>query len=182
MRTNKNGTGLQRAMAAIAVLGGAMLMTTASTATAVVSTTGDGVTTYTGDGVKVWRLGKDVQKLEGTPAAFKDFVHHRLNVLYTQAGKDPDCAHSPLVMVKRYHPDGYAQVTDEGVFPHAGDPEKCAQGGHMAIFAKWKGQWREILGSQEPYQCSDLRHYDVPKSIGGPTCYTKKGKLVDYQP
>ena len=84
--------------------------------------------------------------------------------------------------MKRYHPDGYAQVTDEGVFPHAGDPEKCAQGGHMAIFAKWKGQWREILGSQEARQCSELKHYDVPKVIGGPKCYKKNGTLVDYNP
>jgi len=84
--------------------------------------------------------------------------------------------------VKRYHPDGYAQLTDEGVFPHAGDPEKCAQGGHMAIFAKWKGQWREILGSQEAWQCSELKHYGVPKVIGGPKCYKKNGTLVDYNP
>ena len=97
-------------------------------------------------------------------------------------GKDVDCTHSPLVSVKRYHPKRYAKVTNEGVFPHAGDPATCAQGGTAAIYAKWNGRWRVILSAQEPYQCTDLRHYKVPAVIGGPKCYDQDGNLVEYRP
>lgn len=159
-----------------------LLATSVVAAAEAASTTSAGVVTYPGGGVRVWRLGGDVKHLDGTPAGFKKFVRHRLDRLWAVTGKDVACRHSALVSVKRYHPRRYAEITDEGVFPHAGDPARCAQGGTAAIYARWNGRWRVILTAQEPYQCADLRRYRVPAVIGGPKCFDRRGHLVEYRP
>ena len=138
-------------------------------------------TTYPGDGVSVWRLGHDLPKLTGTPKAFKRFVGRHLDKLWGWTDDAPECAHSPGITVKRYQ-HGYAKVTGEGVGAHAGDPDSCIRPGNMAIYARWNGHWREVLGTQEGYHCADLRHFEVPFAIGGPTCLNRNDQWVRYRP
>jgi hypothetical protein len=137
--------------------------------------------TYPGRfGVSVWRNEGDLKRLTGAPSDLKQFVRHRLDVLWGDVDRRPVCAHTPLIVVKRIRTDGFAKITDEGVFPHGPGTNSCATGGHAAIFATVAGKWREVLGTQEGYSCRDLRALGIPSSIAGHTCLTPGGHVKPY--
>lgn len=140
------------------------------------------VVRYPGRGVQVWRHGGDLAKLHETPAGFRRFVAHRLDVLWRQAGARPRCEHSTMVQVRVYDARRYARITNTGNFAHAGDPASCSGGGYTSVAARWNGRWREVVAGQEAFACADLHHYRVPASVADRSCDDGSGKLVVYHP
>ena len=129
--------------------------------------------TYPGDGVEVWRHSGGVAALTGTPASFKRFVTRRLEALYDLTGRRPACARSPLVVVHRYHGNGFASF-GEGIY------RACPGGGYAGVYVRTPGGWRAPLAGQEALFCSDLQWYVVPRFVAGATCQTEDGALADY--
>lgn len=115
----------------------------------------------------------DAQLLSGTPVAFRRFIASKL----TQMLDAHDC-NSPISMqVGAYASSGYAigGVTD------------C--GGYLAIWGVRNGSWKELIASQQEWQCQDLHRYAVPPTLvtgygmngDQPTCYdTTSRKSVPY--
>lgn len=129
--------------------------------------------TYPGQGVEVWRHSGKVDDLTGTPRSFKRFVAHRLERLFGLTGRRPACARSPLVVVHRYHGDGFASF-GEGIY------RACPAGGYAGIYVRTSAGWRAPLAGQEALFCSDLQWYAVPRFVAGPTCQTEDFGLADY--
>lgn len=140
-----------------------------------------GVVVFPGDGAKVWRASGDLRRLRGTSPDFRAFVKHRLDRLWHgYLESNPVCARSPLVSVQVWSRDGFARISNEGTFRHGRGTARCAGGGAEFVYAVRHGRWRAVLGAQEPFGCDELRHFDVPDQVGGPSCFAADGELVDY--
>lgn len=165
-----------RLLACLALLLSIFLLQPAETAGA----TTPRLIVYHGFGKSMWRAETHLGQLRGTSRAFRRFVRARQNHLWVQAGRRSRCAHAALVMVKEYRTDGFARISDEGMFQHRG-PVSCADGGAEAIWALSGGRWRELAMAQSPgYDCRMLNHYRVPSSIAGHQCDDEYGNLVPY--
>lgn len=117
-------------------------------------------------GVEV-RQPSDVSKLEGAPASFKTFISGVVKKLKAKATCD---AAAVGVTVAAVRPDGYA----------AGGVNDC--GGYQALWAEVDGNWQEIAGTQDVWECSLLKRYRVPSDLSGEKCYDPGAKkLRDYQ-
>jgi hypothetical protein len=94
----------------------------------------------------------DTAQLDGTPETFRTFI-----VGVWQKDADQGCA-TPTVTVQKYSSAGYA----------LGGVGGC--GGYAALWVDQDGHWKEALGTQDQWRCSDLRRFDVPTSFAG-ECY-----------
>lgn len=113
------------------------------------------VITYPGSGVEITDPA-DVDKLDGTSAAFKAFIADQARRAAQSGSTCPDAAHA--VTVQKYSSAGYA----------AGGFNSC--GGYAALWVRQDGQWKEALGTQDEWRCGDLARFDVPRSFAG-ECY-----------
>lgn len=109
----------------------------------------------------------DVRNLTGAPASFKKFI--RAGVTELQA--DSTCGDGFVgITVEFLRTDGYA----------AGGVNDC--GGYAALWAVVDGDWTEIAGTQEAWDCAILEQYAVPSDIAGDSCYDYvKQKERHYQ-
>lgn len=105
--------------------------------------------TYGVDGVVVQKPA-DAALLTGATDEFKDFIVG-LAADANKAGEScPDAFHG--ITVFKIH-DLYA----------SGAVNDC--GGYVAIWSAMDGAWREILGTQDAWECDELDKYDVPHSL-----------------
>ena len=132
--------------------------------------------TWKGDGAKIRRASGDLQKLDATTRAFKAFTRKKLDQLWGWTDHDPACAKAPVIYVKRWRSDGWAQIPNMGVF---GPRESCIQGGHWEIWAIKDGRWRTVLGGQDLPRCSQLRRKQVPAKFAD-VCYNADAQAVHY--
>jgi hypothetical protein len=106
-------------------------------------------------GVEV-RKPADVEKLDGAPDSFKAFIGDIVRRLLA----DSTCSDGYVgVNVQILRTDGYA----------VGGVNDC--GGYAALWAVVDGQWKEIAGTQEAWECKVLEQYEVPSDVVGTTCY-----------
>ena len=71
--------------------------------------------------------------------------------------------------VETLRTDGYA----------VGGVNDC--GGYAAMWAVVDGQWKEIQGTQDTWECRVLKRYQVPSGVAGDSCYNyKTGKAHHY--
>lgn len=71
--------------------------------------------------------------------------------------------------VQTLRTDGYA----------VGGVNDC--GGYAAMWAVVDGQWTEIQGTQDSWECRTLERYQVPSDVAGTSCYDyKTGKAHEY--
>jgi hypothetical protein len=118
---------------------------------------------YSGDGVTVQRAA-DADRLHGTSTEFRQFV-----VAHLPQG-EADCGDGSIT-VKAWRADGFA----------VGDVFECP-GGYRAIWGTaGSGSWRQLVGTQDVWSCSDLRRWSVPTSIAGDRCYADGGLQVYRQ-
>jgi hypothetical protein len=159
----------------IAALLGTALVASAGVASAAPATTDSrGTVTYPGDGVSV-HLGQE-DRLAGTSADFKKFVHQRLLHLWKLAGGSQHCRLAPTVIVKSWMSSGFANV-GEGIYA------PCPGGGYSQIYVVRKGVWTapKALGSQEVRSCSLMRWFGIPLPVADRTCLSDFGDLVKYR-
>ena len=110
-------------------------------------------------GVEVRARG-DAKNLRGAPEAFKRFIARTAQ----QVADASSCSDGYIgVTVATLRTDGYA----------VGGVNDC--GGYAALWATVDGQWQEIAGTQEAWDCAVLERYAVPSDVVGTTCY-------DYDP
>ncbi|MGN6523945.1 MAG: hypothetical protein ACTHMZ_12215 [Actinomycetes bacterium] len=111
----------------------------------------------------------DVSKLDGAPESFKKFVAGIVRKLTSTTAPTCDAA-AVGVIVEAVRADGYA----------TGGVNDC--GGYHALWATVGGQWKEIAGTQDIWECPMLQRYDVPSDIAGDKCYDPEAKEVrDYR-
>lgn len=110
-------------------------------------------------GVTISQPEQAASKLPGSPAGFQRFVAARLQAMLAHSGGCPRKYAS--ITVARVRTDGYAR----------GDVNQC--GGYAAIWKRTRGHWHQVIGSQDSWQCGQLRHYAIPASIVRPfnSCY-----------
>lgn len=102
------------------------------------------------------RTPADADKLEGAPDAFKTFIGDTARRLVA----DSTCTDGYVgITVEFLRTDGYA----------VGGVNDC--GGYAALWAVVDGQWKEIAGTQEAWECQVLERYEVPSDVAGDTCY-----------
>lgn len=99
-------------------------------------------------GVQVQKRA-DTARLEDTPQDFRDFIAGVAANL--GGGSDTDCFVGVTVNV--YDPAGFAR----------GAVNDC--GGYAAIWGKKDGRWKELLGTQMGWLCTDLKKNRVPTSV-----------------
>ncbi|HEY6935081.1 MAG TPA: hypothetical protein VI452_16900 [Marmoricola sp.] len=117
---------------------------------------------YSGDGVTVQRAA-DADRLHGTSPEFRRFV-----VAHLPQGQ-ADCGNGSIT-VKAWRADGFA----------VGDVFECP-GGYRAIWGTaGGGSWRQLVGTQDVWSCSDLHRWSVPTSIAGDKC-SADGGLQEYR-
>ncbi len=98
----------------------------------------------------------DADNLTGAPVAFKQFIGRTAQRL----ADGSSCSDGYVgVTVEMLRTDGYA----------SGGVNDC--GGYAALWATVDGQWKEIAGSQEMWDCAVLERYAVPSDVAGTTCY-----------
>jgi len=115
------------------------------------STSEEVVVDYGTAGVFV-ETSDDVDVLAGAPADFAAFVGTLADKAQQAGASCPDAAHGITVLRIR-HDFALGAVND------------C--GGYTALWSRVDGQWREILGTQEPWSCQDLAEHDVPQGFAG---------------
>ena len=109
----------------------------------------------------------DEPKLEGAPEDFRHFIGDTAQQL-TDGSTCQDGYVGVTVAVVRT--DGFAR----------GGVNDC--GGYAALWALVDGQWQEIDGSQEPWDCAILEQHAVPSDVAGTTCYDAgSNEMVDYE-
>jgi len=106
---------------------------------------------YGADGISVEQPGQ-VSLLEGAPEDFKAFVADQVEKAIDDGAACPDAFHG--VTVNRIEDD-----------LALGAVNSC--GGYVALWQRGDGAWREIIATQEAWQCADLAEYDVPKEFVG---------------
>ena len=98
----------------------------------------------------------DADKMTGAPAPFKRFI----GGVAQEIADESSCTDGYVgVTVEMLRTDGYA----------SGGVNDC--GGYRALWAVVDGQWKEIAGSQEMWDCAVLRRYAVPSDVAGDACY-----------
>jgi hypothetical protein len=98
----------------------------------------------------------DADKMTGAPAAFKRFI----GGVAQEIADESSCTDGYVgVTVEMLRTDGYA----------SGGVNDC--GGYRALWAVVDGQWKEIAGSPEMWDCAVLRRYSVPSDVAGDACY-----------
>ena len=99
----------------------------------------------------------DAQRLHGAPASFKRFVGDLAEDLADKS----TCSGEGYVgvTVETLRTDGYA----------VGGVNDC--GGYAALWVLIDGRWREVLGTQEAWDCKVLHQYRVPSDLVGTSCY-----------
>lgn len=106
-------------------------------------------------GVEV-RAGADAENLRGAPDAFKAFIGRTAQ----EVADASSCSDGYVgVTVATLRTDGYA----------VGGVNDC--GGYAALWATVDGEWQEIAGTQEAWDCTVLERYAVPSDVVGTTCY-----------
>lgn len=98
----------------------------------------------------------DEQRLEGAPESFQRFIGETAQSL-ADASTCEDGYVGVTVAVLRT--DGFA----------LGGVNDC--GGYAALWAEVDGEWQEVDGTQEAWECSVLEEYAVPSDVVGTTCY-----------
>lgn len=159
----------------VAVVG--VLLATVVTGSTAAAGSGTRHVVWRGDGVEIHRASGDLRKLARTDAEFRTFTKKKLNQLWGWTDDDPDCRTAPLIVVKKWRSDGWAQITNMGVF--AQPEEKCAQGGHWEIWGKKDGRWRTVVAGQDVPRCAELRRKGVPAGYAE-WCFTRGGDVVRY--
>jgi len=104
-------------------------------------------------GVEVQKAD-DVAKLRGTSEEFKAFIADLATHLERPAGGE-DCFIG--VTVDAYDPAGFAR----------GGVNDC--GGYVALWGRKDGTWKELIGTQDAWTCSDLKKHGLPPGLV-PTC------------
>lgn len=167
---------LKRTWTPYVAIGGVLLamVTTGSTAA---SASGTRHVVWRGDGVEIHRASGDLRKLAKTDPEFRAFTKKKLNQLWGWTDDDPDCRTAPLIVIKKWRSDGWAQITNMGVF--AEPEEKCAQGGHWEIWGQKDGRWRTVVAGQELPRCAELRRKDVPEGFAN-YCFNSHDDVVPY--
>jgi hypothetical protein len=109
-------------------------------------------------GVTIQRAANVRKKLHGAPVGFRKFVRRTIHHLQATSPCDDSFVG---VTVNRVRTDGFAR----------GGVNQC--GGYVAIWKKVDGHWRQVLGTQDVWACSDLRRWGIPSSVVGPRpqCY-----------
>lgn len=121
---------------------------------------------YGEEGVNL-KTPEDVNKLEGAPEDFKQFISGAASQVMTDKSATDKCG--PYISVSKVDPAGYAVG---GVFD-------C--GGAELMWAKVDGTWRQIFGGQYAPPCADLKKYKVPPAIAGDQCSDPdRDSPVDY--
>jgi|GEM_PF-5122776 len=101
----------------------------------------------------------DVSELTDAPQSLKDYFAGLL-------AKKSTCQYGLTIGVQRVRTDGYA----------VGGVTEC--GGYAAIWAIVDGHWKEVMGSQDVWNCNELKKYQVPDSIAGTKCWDDKSNNV----
>jgi len=105
-----------------------------------------------------------VSQLEGTTAAFQAFIADGVQKLLDD-GQCPDAAKG--YGVDKYATNGYA----------IGGVNEC--GGYAAIWGVRNGQWQELMGTQDAYDCSELHRARVPVGLlADGKCYDASTQTV----
>lgn len=139
------------------------------------SSAGGSVTRFPGNGMSV--TPKNVETvLSATSPTFRAFITQHLRELWSKAGSVKGCEESALIVLASYHSDGWANASNEGMFGN----DKCAAGGNSALYAQTDGTWKEIIGTQSGYSCSELTQHKVPTGIVD-SCLDSSGKPQPYQ-
>jgi hypothetical protein len=107
------------------------------------------------DGVAL-RTPEDVNKLEGAPEDFKQFISGAASQVMTDKSATDKCG--PYISVDQVDPAGFA----------SGSVFDC--GGANLIWAKVDGVWRQIFGGQYVPPCDLVKKYSVPEAIVGGPC------------
>ena len=98
----------------------------------------------------------DAEAMTGAPAAFKQFIGRTAQ----EIADGSTCTDGYVgVTVELLRTDGYA----------SGGVNDC--GGYRALWAVVDGQWKEVAGSQEMWDCAVLERYTVPSDVAGDACY-----------
>ncbi|MCW2787365.1 MAG: hypothetical protein JWP74_3882 [Marmoricola sp.] len=111
------------------------------------------VITYPGSGIEVSK-DSDTDKLTGTTAAFKSFVAKLARQAVASGTGCPDAFHG--VTVQKYSSAGYA----------LGGVNDC--GGNSALWGLLDGTWQQAAGTQDQWDCDQLRYFGIPRSFAGP--------------
>lgn len=110
---------------------------------------------------------KDIGQIAKAPADFQAFVL-KLAAKANKFGKQcPDAAHG--VGIDMVRTDGFA----------VGGINDC--GGYRALWAKVDGRWKEIIGTQDEWDCGPLRKYQVPSVLVGGRCYDYEGDQKEHK-
>lgn len=117
-----------------------------------------------GRGVLPWS-GADMPE---APAAFRAFARRELTRIWrTELGGTTACKTSPVITLDTLRTDGFA-LGDVATRPRRG----CETGGgYVAIWAVRRGEWKQVIGTQEAVQCSRLERFDIPAELGIDQCY-----------
>ena len=117
-------------------------------------------------GVAITKVA-DVDKLEGAPDDFKQFIAGIIASQDRMGRPDEDCPFT--VGVDKIDTSGFA----------VGSMTSC--GGAAFIWAKRDGVWQQIWGGQDVPACADLAKFSVPTTIAGDQCYDeRKNEIVEY--
>ncbi|MFT4009437.1 MAG: hypothetical protein QM655_05280 [Nocardioidaceae bacterium] len=110
---------------------------------------------------------KDIDQISTAPADFRAFVL-KLAAKANKTGKQcPDAAHG--VGIDMVRTDGFA----------VGGVNDC--GGYRALWAKVDGTWKEIIGTQDEWDCGPLRKYKVPSVLVNGRCYDYDGDQEEHK-
>ncbi len=125
--------------------------------------------TYAGGesaGVEVHQ-SSDTKDLRGAPRTFRTFIGQTAQALRSSATCDEAAVG---VTVQAIRTDGYA----------IGGVSEC--GGYAALWAVVDGDWQEIAGTQDSWDCAVLKRYQVPSELllGNETCYDYDGDHAEH--
>lgn len=98
----------------------------------------------------------DADQLEGAPDDFRTFIGDTAQELADASTCEDGFVG---VTVTRLRTDGFA----------VGGVNDC--GGYAALWAVVDGEWQEVEGTQEAWECAVLERYEVPSDVVGETCY-----------
>ena len=118
--------------------------------------------------VTLLTIGDKEAKLPGAPASFRKFARSTMRAAWQGYFEGrPACKGVPIIQVKALRTDGFA-------FGYAGDhprPGCQAGGGYVAFWAVRKGEWKQVIGTQDVPTCSRLEKLDFPSEVGVDECY-----------
>lgn len=123
---------------------------------------------YSGDGSKGVKVQEaaDVEKLDGAPDAFKQFIARTAE----RVSEEATCDGAGLgVTVETLRTDGFA----------AGVVNDCD--GYIALWALVDGKWKEVQSTLDLWNCRVLERYSFPSAVAGTGCYDDEvGDVRDY--